>query len=131
VDGTVVATSGPFEIPITRGWNLFGPPWPGPLDWADARVSVNDGSTTLPLGQAVASGWLAGSVFDYQPGTGTYALIQPNNPADGPLAAWRGYVVFSNVDGRLVIAPPPPDTTAPTVALTSPTEDAELTGAVT
>jgi len=127
VSGNFVSIAGDFEYPLSSGWNPISTPWSAPIDWADARVSIRNGSTTLPLSQAIGQGWVKGDLTAYDPATDAYATIAANQPTPGQLVPWSGYLLFSNIDGHVIFSPPPIDTTPPLVDITAPAEDTELT----
>lgn len=77
------------DISISPGWNIIGNPFTSSVAWSDAKVSVlvSGSANTYTLSQAVAAGWLSGTVYQYN-GTG-YTLVPHNSSAS--LAAWTGY----------------------------------------
>jgi RHS repeat-associated protein len=121
VSGDLVATA-EYRQTLTPGWNGVATPWLAPVDWADTRVSVRNGTSTLPLSEAIAQGWIEGDLTDHDPGSDTGIPIPPNTSPAGQLVAWKGYLLFSNVSGDLIFSSPPPDTDPPDVAF-DPTLD--------
>lgn len=122
--GNLVSSSSPFTISLAAGWNVVATPWLTGVEWTDARVSVRQGTTTLPLGQAVTQGWIDANVETYDPSSGGYVVVPPN--ASGELAPWQGYLLYAHAAAQLIFAPPPPDNTPPVVAFISPAEQAEI-----
>jgi RHS repeat-associated protein len=130
VTGSLASSDSPVRLPLSPGWNLVAPPWPGAVAWADERIAVSADSETLPLGQAVARGWIAPEVQGYDGAAGAYVPIPANGGPTAQLQPWQGYLLHSDVSAELIIAPPPVDRTPPTVSLSTPAEDAEVTGKV-
>src|SRR3990172_9519507 len=107
VSGNFVSIAGDFEYPLSSGWNPVSTPWSAPIDWADARVSIRNGSTTLPLSQAICQGWGEAELTAFDPATDAYSTIAANQPTPGQLLPWSGYLLFSNIDGFITFSPPP------------------------
>jgi RHS repeat-associated protein len=123
--GQPIATSAEYRVAIKPGWNAIATPWFSAIGWTDAQVSVRNGTSTLALGAAVDQGWIEGTLDD--PGSsGGYGTIAANSSPAGQLRPWRGYLLNSQITAELVFAPPPPDTTPPTVAFTTPDEGDEI-----
>lgn len=123
------ATAG-ARLGIGPGWNGIGNPWLSSLEWSDARVSVQSGTSTVPLTQALAQGWI--QALRMPDPAGGYAEV----PAGaGDLEPWQGYLLFSAVTGSLVLTAPPPDTVLPTVGFEEPaltmTEPTTVAGTAT
>lgn len=111
------ATAG-ARLGIGPGWNGIGNPWLSAVEWSDARVSVQNGTSTVPLGEALTQGWI--QPLQLPDPAGGYVEV----PAGaGDLEPWQGYLLFSTITGSLVLTAPPPDTQPPTVGL----EEAALT----
>ena len=121
VSGDLVANA-QYSLNLTSGWNGVATPWLSPVDWADTRVSVRNGASTLPLSQAITEGWIEGDLTDHDPASDTDIVIPPNTSPAGQLISWKGYHLFSNITGQLVFSSPPPDTDPPDVAF-DPTLD--------
>lgn len=130
VSGELVDNTSDFHLPLSAGWNAISNPWFAPLDWSDGSVSVNDGSTILLLSDAIAAGWLEGEISTYDPSSSSYVPLLPNEVPSSQLEPWNGYLLYSDIDGELIFAPPPSDTTPPSVAFDTPLEDEELMGFV-
>ncbi len=122
VSGDLVTTSDDYHIILNRGWNLVATPWLATVAWSDDRIAISDGTSTLPLSQAVTQGWVMADLSGYDDALGTY-------PATS-LQPWQGYLLFANISGELIISPPSVDTTPPTVSISSPAEDEEVSGQV-
>ncbi len=129
VGGDIASLTSEYHVPFSTGWNLFGPPWPAPIDWTDASVSFSSGGQTKTLSAAIASDWIAGPVFGYDPASG-YSAVLPNANPQQQLLAWRGYHMFAKTSGEIIFSPPPADATPPLVSITSPAENADLSGLV-
>ncbi|XXF78679.1 RHS repeat-associated core domain-containing protein [Myxococcaceae bacterium GXIMD 01537] len=127
VAGTAVDPTREYRVPLRPGWNTLATPWVTRLGWSDARVSVTSGGVTVPLSSAITQGWVEGSLAGFASGAPT--TLQANS--GGELLPWSGYKVFSNVDGELVLAPPPTSTTPPTVLLATPAQDGDAVTAPT
>jgi RHS repeat-associated protein len=122
VDGTLVSTQKEYRVALTPGWNAIATPWVTAVKWNDAGVSVARGFSVAPLSQAVASGWIEGDIRNYQSPSGPYTTIGANSNPVGNLAAWKGYLLFSNISGELVFAPPPHNTNPPQIDILTPAE---------
>lgn len=77
------------DISVSPGWNIIGSPFTSAVAWSDAKVSVivAGSANSYTLSQAVAAGWLSGSIYQYN-GSG-YTVVPHNSSAS--LAAWTGY----------------------------------------
>jgi RHS repeat-associated protein len=126
VDGTVVDSQKEYRVALSPGWNAVATPWVIAVKWNDAGVSVARGFSVLPLSQAISSGWVEGDLRNYQSPSGPYTTVSANTNPVGTLGAWKGYLLFSNISGELVLAPPPHNTNPPHVDILSPTEKARV-----
>jgi RHS repeat-associated protein len=126
VDGTVVDSQKEYRVALSPGWNAVATPWITAVKWNDAGVSVAQGFSVLPLSQAISSGWVEGDLRNYQSPSGPYTTVSANTTPAGTLGAWKGYLLFSNISGELVFAPPPHNTTPPHVDILSPAEKARV-----
>ncbi len=122
VTGDLVALT-EFRQGLLPGWNAVASPWLDDVDWADSRVSVKNGVTTLALAEAITQGWIEGDLTGHDPGSDAAIVIPANG--GGQLEAWKGYRLFSNIAGDLIFSAPPADTDPPQV-----TFDASLDGRV-
>lgn len=127
VSGALTNLGAPFRLPLLPGWNGIATPWLGAVEWSDARVSVARGSEVRTLAEAVAAGWIVGTLGDFDPAGGVFASVEPNATPPGLMQPWRGYALYSHVVAELVLAPPPPDTTPPTLDFTGLPEGAAIT----
>lgn len=119
------------QISLIAGWNLISTPWPAPLAWDDTRVSVKQGSTSVSLTTAVSNGWIGGLCEFDGPTSETYTTRNASPDGGFQLQPWQGYAVRAlSSDLTLVFAPPPPPgTSAPTVAFASPIDGQSVTEA--
>jgi RHS repeat-associated protein len=124
--GQPVSMTAAYRIAIKPGWNAIATPWLFSTEWTDAQVSVTDGSSTLALNAAVAAGWIDATLGDPSP-SGDYATIAANSSPAGRLMPWRGYALFSQIAGELILAPPPPDTTPPMAGFVDLPDGATIT----
>lgn len=128
LDGAPVNVALEQRLPLQPGWNLLSTPWLSAVEWSDARVSVRQGSETVALGEAVTRGWIESALAEYDAGTDSYRSFLANGAPLGALRPWEGALVFSNVVGELVLAPPPADTVPPTIAIDpAPVDGQEIT----
>jgi RHS repeat-associated protein len=123
--GEPVATDAEYRIALKPGWNAIATPWLASVTWSDGQVWVRNGTSTLALGAAVDQGWIEGTIDDPDP-AGVYGAVVVNSSPAGRLRPWRGYLLYSQITGDLIFGPPPPDTTPPTVAFTTPNEGDEI-----
>lgn len=117
VEGAPVSVVNPQRIPLVPGWNLVATPWLTAVEWNDAQVSVRVGSETVTLSEGVTRGWLESGLTRIAPSSGVYAPTVANATPPALLLPWEGALVFAQVTGELVFAPPPPDTQPPTLSL--------------
>jgi RHS repeat-associated protein len=117
VEGAPVSVVNPQRVPLVPGWNAVATPWLTAVEWNDAQVSVRVDSETLPLSEAVTRGWLESALTRIDPSSGVYAPAAANASPPALLQPWEGALVFAQVAGELVFAPPPPDTQPPTLSL--------------
>ena len=127
VTGGLVNPAAESTILIKPGWNLVGNPWAVPHEWKDTEVSIFDGTSTLPLSQAVTAGWIEGDLHDYQSSTNAYNQIEPNNIINQQMEPWKGYLLYSNIEALLKLAPFPEDSSLLFGNLISPVEGAVIT----
>lgn len=85
-------------VALLPGWNMIGPASPEPVAVADCLVHGPGGA--LPFAEAVAAGWLSGTLYRYDPGSG-YATLG----VDGTLEPWRGYWLKTFVEGLSLETP--------------------------
>jgi hypothetical protein len=94
-----------FTIELTPGWNLIGHPFANvlapttpapPIDMSTAMVQ--NGSQTVSLSQAVANGWVAGSLFEYQ---GTFGGLSSQYSQTTTMRPWFGYWFRNTTAGRV------------------------------
>jgi RHS repeat-associated protein len=129
VSGQPVATGAAYTIALQPGWNAIATPWLFATEWTNAQVSVRNAGTTLPLEAAAAATWIDAALEEPLPGGG-YQSIPPNSAPAGRLLPWRGYELFSRISGELILAPPPPDSTPPTVSFTGLADGATVTAPI-
>jgi len=118
--GQIVSTQDAFHLSLTVGWNFVATPWPSPVDWADSRISFTDGNSALPLSLAVMAGWVRQDLQAYNPQTGTYEQLAPNQLTPDRLEPWNGYLLFASQPVEMVISPPQTQATPPTVMISAP-----------
>jgi hypothetical protein len=102
-----VGAVAPFSLG-PRGWHLIGNPHAERVPLTSCVIG--NGTTELPLGDAVAAGWIALPMFGWDPvsvGYQTVGLLGPPVEADTALTAWRGYWFCTDLDDlRLVVQRP-------------------------
>ncbi|MBI3945875.1 MAG: hypothetical protein HY321_08140 [Armatimonadetes bacterium] len=90
-----------YRIPLFNGWNMIGNPFPYAVDWNGLQVEYRDQTRTLQ--EAVALGWMSGSIYTYQPGGYTWSTAP-----EGQLFPWEGYWVKVKVsDWPVTLIVPP------------------------
>lgn len=127
VSGDAPDPKAEYRLPLRPGWNGVATPWAARLGWSDARVSVMSGGLTVPLSDAINRGWVEGALIGFEGGAPTTLAAN----AGAGLAPWSGYKLFSQVNGELVLAPPPPSTAPPQVLLATPAQDGDAVTAPT
>lgn len=91
VAGTAPDPAQPFSIALPTGWSLFGNPFDEAVPWDDAHISVQYGTVTKTLSEAVAAGWLNAVIQGYA--NGANVPLGPSTPGD--LQPWNGYQVYA------------------------------------
>ena len=86
-------------VPLSCGWNLIGHPSVSAVPWGLCRLRLGD--QEMSVGQAVAAGWLSGTLFFYE---GGYASVPDD---DSSLRPWHGYWLLAYLDGLKLIVPGP------------------------
>jgi hypothetical protein len=97
--------AGAVSLAVPQGWNLIGHPFEA--DVALAGVQVRSGATTKAFDGAVASGWIAGTVYYWEPNNGYRAAKSAGFGHGTLLRPWRGYWVKALVAGLELIVPKP------------------------
>jgi hypothetical protein len=125
------AQATPYQLTLSRGWNLIGNPYVYNIPLAFLRIVPLDNNPTLrsfSFAQAVAAGYVRGAVFYLPtsgPKAGTYDFLQ--NLGD-PLRPWEGYWLFASSRVNLIFSAP---TTIDTAVLGATPTSATGRGAVT
>jgi hypothetical protein len=109
-DAGQVSVQGTFAtedvaLGLSRGWNLVGYPFLQAQLLMNCRVT--DGAVTKSFGDAVASGWVGGSLYYWEPGTGYGLLTAAGYGAENSLRPWRGYWIHAGQDGLALVVPVP------------------------
>ncbi len=100
--GTAVPTNAPFAIALSRGWNMIGDPFFGPV--ALSAVQVRDGSGKVySISDANKAGLLYTVFFGYPAGSTAY---QTQRAPGGNLQPYQGYWVQAFRDCTLLVPPP-------------------------
>ncbi|MCC6443415.1 MAG: hypothetical protein IT210_08155 [Armatimonadetes bacterium] len=104
VTGTLPGADAPYAMGLVEGWNQVGFPFEKPVPKSGLSVQYLD-QEILSFDQAVASGWVGSSIWEYNPATGYQTVTQ--------LEPGRGYWVKAkrtSADkpfGMALIIPPP------------------------
>lgn len=99
--GIQTDASSRIEVPLPEGWSLIGNPFEN-VTIDETWLSLNDGSRTLTATEAVAEGWLAPFIYEFDNATGGY--IQKDIGAE--MSPWKGYAVKTAKACTLLIGPP-------------------------
>jgi len=110
--GTVVRAGGRIAeahvmLPLSAGWNLIGHPHTEPLLLSECLVSRPTPPSTLNYGDAVAAGWVGGSLYYWEPDTGYHVVKAEPFGQDGSLRPWYGYWLYAYEPELTVIIPKP------------------------
>jgi hypothetical protein len=103
VPGTAAASD--VEIPLSTGWTLIGHPFQTAQLLANCQV--RSGATTKAFEQAVASGWISGVLYCWEPGGGYETVRTEPFGHDDSLRPWRGYWVYTLMPELQMIVPLP------------------------
>ncbi|MBI3947465.1 MAG: hypothetical protein HY321_16200 [Armatimonadetes bacterium] len=92
-------------VRVVSGWNQLANPFLGAVSFNRMTLETASGTMLLPeamrAAQAMEYGWV------YDPGTSQYLLVHPTLvSAQRSILPWQGFWFKSNVEGRLVFAPP-------------------------
>jgi len=112
VTGIVSNPDAPYPIGLVEGWNLIGFPFDSPVDKIALQVQylVRSGDSVFPeimsFNDAVSSGWIGGSVWEYNPVTGSPQDVAQLKPGK---AYWiKAKRTFAdNPFGMTLLVPPP------------------------
>jgi hypothetical protein len=109
-DTAVVSVAGAtatsdVSLSLAQGWKLIGHPFPSPVLLSDCRAS--DGAVTLSFAQAVAAGWVSGTLYYWDADGGYQALSAAGYGHDDTLRPWRGYWIRAMRAGLSLVVPRP------------------------
>ena len=104
IDGAVATTDQYLPL-FPPGWHLVGHPFPQPVPLSNCQLT--DGVTTHTFADAVAAGWIAATVYYWEPGVGYQTLTSAGYGHDTSLRPWRGYWFNALASDLELIVPPP------------------------
>lgn len=113
----------PAVVPLVRGWNQIGNPFPFAIPLAQLEVRYL--REILPLIEAQSRGWVSAYLFGYDPEQKGYVML---DPWTGELSAWQGYWLRAYVECELFVRPqpvpppPPPQNSSVQGPMLAPTE---------
>lgn len=96
------ASSESFALDLPEGWSAIGCPVGQAVAWNSGTVQVERDGAVLPLAEAVARGWLCGTLYGYS--GGHYVTVEAD-AAGALLEPWTGYLVCAPAGGKLLISP--------------------------
>ncbi len=96
IEGTPADENEPFDIPLSKGWNLIGTPFPFNISWSQTLVRDPQTNTFISNSTAVGKGLIGNALWGYS--FGAYSVTTRMEP-------WRGYWVFASQDTVLRIPP--------------------------
>jgi chitodextrinase len=102
--------------------------WSENVNWNNAPVA--DALPLATAGKAAVGTWMQFNVLPLIAGDGTYSVRIKSTSADGVDYASRENLTTTQRPQLVVTTSTPPDLTAPTVSITSPTEGATVSGSV-
>ena len=89
-------------IDVKSGWNLIGSPYVYPVLWSQAQVYNRSTNVVLSMERAVASGWINGTLFGYNPDKRVYEYVRYNELTMQP---WKGYWVRVRTPVTVILTP--------------------------
>jgi len=92
-------------LSLDQGWNLLGYPFLKSQPLSNCRIT--DGVDTKSLTDAVASGWLAGTLYYWRPSCGYRMLSSAGYGHYDLLDPWNGYWLYACADNLALIVPVP------------------------
>lgn len=113
-----------LEIPLSKGLNMLGNPFPVALSWDDRyvsvrfyevkverflwiiRIGVSESSIIVPLSQAISNGWLRDKIAIWNPETSSYEYVDDNMGQSVPPG--RGFWLRANRDNLTLLVKLPP-----------------------
>jgi hypothetical protein len=102
--------------------------WGENVTWNAAPVA--DPLPVATIGKAALNTWAQFNVLPIITGDGTYSMRVSSTSADGVAYVSREGTTATQRPQLVVTTAPPPDKTAPTVAITAPTDGASVSGSV-
>lgn len=95
-EGTPADESQPFDIPLSKGWNLIGNPFRFNIAWSQTEVLNPQTNTFVSNSTAVGLGLIGNALWGYS--FGAYSVANRMEP-------WRGYWVYARQETTLRIPP--------------------------
>lgn len=104
LEGYAEPLAGEFTIGLAVGWNQIGYPfYQGGCALADILVKVADASEPISLKEANQKGYLAQTLWHFNPQTSEYEVLDPTKDT---LLPWEGYWVRCYKECALIIPGP-------------------------
>ena len=97
-----IRAAGEVTIDLAEGWSLIGHPHMDAV--ALAACEVSDGATTQSFADAVAAGWLQGTLYAYE--ASGYVEVTGGG-AEDTLRPWYGYWILAYRPGLALVIPTP------------------------
>jgi len=97
-------SEGDISKPLIKGWQMIGHPRVNPV--LLSNLNVDSGGTVYTWAQAVANGWIQGTLYTYVSGSGYLSVVVGG--ARDRLEAGKGYWLKTYVTGLTLIVPPAP-----------------------
>ncbi len=96
----------PSLIPLSTGWNQIGNPFLYGVFWGRIRVLKDPAQGSVSLSEAIASNWIRGTIYRWDPTLGVAGDYVISSAASTVLYPWEGYWLKALQPVSLVIAPP-------------------------
>ena len=103
--GQSVDATGPFEIPLSQGWNLLANPFAFPVAWSDATIAVDNGEILTPS-QADSAGVTDNRIHYLDVASQSYVTRASDDAAPHPMQPGQAWWIYADGAGAtLLIAP--------------------------
>lgn len=98
--GAVAPTTGPFSIPLAKGWNMIGDPFLSPVNMSSLMVQEISG-TQYTFAQANQAGLVRATLYSYPANATAYS-----SQTSGPIEPYVGYWVLAGQNCILLVPAP-------------------------